>query len=140
MIYIVYSFGVFIILAIIVVIWQAKQFYDLKWVTHNLFANMRLPIIERAYRSMDFVSSVRYIREEALMRYGHMVDTDREIIVDSKHRDYIIRDCVNSLANEMLKNGVVEVRDSRDDPEYYGNPYEGTLTMRIKAYKPDHVI
>lgn len=71
--------------------------------------------------------------------YGFMPADDVKVIHDQRHREHIIQDCVYSLTNEMLKAGVVEIKDNQDDPHYYGNPYEGEIRMRIKAYKPDNI-
>lgn len=135
MIYIIYTFVAFIIFAIVAIMLLAKEFFNLKWQT-PIMAFTSPPIIERAYRSVDFVTSVRYIKEEAFMHYRFMPDPDVKVLHNQKHREHIIRDCVYSLTNEMLKAGVVEVKDNQDDPHYHGNPYEGEIKMRIKAYKP----
>ena len=137
--YVIGVFLVTIIIAIVFILWAFKELLTLKWKDKQPIPFQTIPnIIERAYRAIDFRSETHYIEEKEFNRnlyFDYKQDFSQNIVRDSEHKKYIIRENVIKLADEMLNSGCIEVTDKVYP--FAPNPYTRVLQTKVKVYKPD---
>ncbi len=117
MIYFIYLFGIAIIITIIFIYIVIRWFINKK--LNTFFGPVPfMPVIERAYRAMDFHAQARY--------FDDCLDDVND------YKKYIIEKLSMDIVREMIKNGCVEINDEREE---YSN--ERIFKVKIKAYKPE---
>ena len=141
MIYIITPFLAIIIFTIGFILWAFKSLIDLKWRPKESPFYKMPPIIERAYKAIDFKAQTNYIMEKDFSRgmmrnFSYPKEDIQNIICDDRHRNHIIRENVISLADEMIKAGCIEIKDIEDWNNPYG-PDARILSMKVKVYKPE---
>lgn len=136
MVYIV-IFGLFIIGTIAFITWAFKEVLSLDFESkEKAFFRGTIPIIERPYRAIDLRSRIDYMDSDYAMR-NHFYE-GRTIIHDARHKQHLIENACFQLTKTMLSDGLIEIRDTKTDPNYYGNPYHNSIEMRVKVYKPEN--
>lgn len=131
MIYFIYFLGAFILLTLVFILVVGKYVFDLQ--VEKTFSPYGIspPIIERAYRGVDFRYSFQYQKEESLRH--NIFNPNVMIIDDGDHKEYIIRDAVRKIADNLLENGCIEVNEETE--KHY--PHYKRVTLKVKVYKPE---
>lgn len=90
-------------------------------------------VIERAYKAVDLQTMVQYQDMNDFMNGGLNHRYSDVVIKSKEHKNYMIKDQIRSLADEMLNQGLIEIDDRID----ISNPYRKVLRLKVKVYKPD---
>lgn len=107
-------------------LWLHSQM-DNSWMNSYTAAPM---VIEKAYRAMDFRTVFEYT-ERIPERFDHF--EMQNVIRNKEHLDYTIEKFTGQLVQEMLKEGVVEMKEQED----IYRPYIKRLELKVKVYKPE---
>lgn len=87
-------------------------------------------VIEKAYRAMDFRTTFEYTTEIP-ERFDYFQIPN--VIRNKEHLDYTIEKFTAELVKEMLKEGVVEMKEQED----IYRPYLKRIELKVKVYKPE---
>lgn len=129
MIYFIYLLGGFILLTLIFIIIVGKYVFDIQIEnTYSPFMNFAPPIIERAYRGVDFRYQFQYSTE-----YPRFYNESLQFIENNEHKQYIIRDAVRKMADNLYESGCIEIEEHEVDY----SPTHKQVVMKIKVYKPE---
>lgn len=96
----------------------------------SMFSQARQLVVERAYRAMDFRTTFEYTTRIP-ERFDHF--EMQNVIRNKEHLDYTIEKFTRGLVEEMLKEGVVEMKEQVN--EY--DPSRKRLELKVKVYKPE---
>lgn len=135
MIYFILVFGTVIIgtLAFIVSIgkWFDKDLINLYHYFNYMSRTQR--IVERRYNAVDLYAAVKYIKIEDFKGIFRVPDTN--ILVDNKHKQYLIEQQCRLLAKKMLDDGLIEIWEEDD---YQFHPDMKRIMLKVKVYKRDN--
>lgn len=129
--YLILTFGAVILFTLAFIAINAKFIFSLRFY-HKAF-DFGPRIVERSYRGHDFVASFEYETKESLMNMYHMREPNVLLLMDNKHKDYMIENFCRDLVKQMFEGGFVEVKEA----DNHHNPYMKRVDMRIKVYKPE---
>lgn len=134
MIYIILTFTIVIMITIVCICCFFVDIMDLKIPIHFTHYPMISPmIIEKAYKAVDYRSSVSYIDDiNHTMKYHFNMDD--KVVHDIRQKEFLIEDMCRSLTRQMIQDGIVEIKDTKDNHEWH-DPYRNIIEMRIKVYK-----
>lgn len=144
MIYFVYIFGISIIATICFIAYYSKWIIIALFerIAHHNWLNKAFtpPIIERAYRAIDYRAQFVYIplkqyNKQPFTNYLHHVNEGAEVIDNERHMEYLVEKQAHELTRKMISDGIFEITDQRDDKM----PLHRVLKMRIKVYKPENL-
>lgn len=99
------------------------------------FYTQPVKIVERHIKPpVIYQQSFKYVGRDMLMERPYIHDLSGiKIIRDEEEKRYIIKDAVRKMADKMLEDGLIEIKDMED---IRCNRYEKILTLKLTAYKP----
>lgn len=134
MIYFIALFGFVIITTISFIAWAFSEYSTIEYeIKKDKLFNMPVPIIERAYRAVDLRSMINYVDSDDVFARKYFYDDSKQVVHNEMHKKVLIEKACYDLTKTMINDGFVQIVDHRDKL----NPYQNTIEMRVKVYKPE---